>query len=86
MTATRSQWIGYGVMEATALPDDVNVDAIAEDALQAAFKVIADQLGESGYPVTGDVAPDEAARLDDLFRSFVRCMALNNDTIGAMQT
>lgn len=82
---TRSQWVGYGLLEATELPDDVAVDAIAEDSLQAAFKVIADQLGEAGYPVTGDIAPDEAARLDDLFRSFVRAMALNNDTIGAMQ-
>jgi hypothetical protein len=73
------------VYQATVIPDDVDVDAIAEDALQAGFKVICDRLAAAGYPVTGDVTPGEAVTLDQTFDTFVRMIALNNDAIGAMQ-
>lgn len=72
------------MIEATFLPDAIDVDDIAENALQAAFKTIADGLASAGYPVTGDVSPGEAIELDRLFQGFVRMMALNNDDIAAL--
>jgi hypothetical protein len=72
--------------EAERLPSDVEtvLGDIAEDASQEAFRVIAERLGDLGYPVTGDLMPDEAMRLEAAFRGFVRGMARNNPRIAAM--
>ena len=78
--------ITLNLEEASVLPlavSDAVVD-IAEDAMQAAFKVIADRLEDLGYPVSGDIAPWEAPQLDNAFQGFVLKMALNNDRIGRM--
>jgi hypothetical protein len=69
---------------ATTLPDDVADEDIAEEACQAAFKVICDRLEEEGYPVTGDLMPPEAAQIERAFLGFVRAMALNNPTIATL--
>jgi hypothetical protein len=73
--------------EAHVLPLNVSdqVVDIAEEAMQAAFKVIADRLEGLDYPVTGDIAPWEAVQLDCAFQGFVLMMALNNDRIAEMQ-
>ena len=63
----------------------MTVAQIADDAMQAAYKTIADELESCGYPVTGDVSPGEMQQLQVAFRAMVRSMALNNDAIGAMQ-
>lgn len=86
ITDRKSQNLWSGMIEAETLPLEVSdqVEDIAEAALQAAFKVIADRLELIGYPVTGDVMPDEAFRLDFLFQGFVLGMALNNQKIGEM--
>jgi hypothetical protein len=75
------------MLEAEALPlavSDQVVD-IAGEAIQAAFKVIADRLDEVGYPVTGDITPDETVELEHAFQGYVLAMALNNPTIARMQ-
>lgn len=72
------------LFEASALPVEVDPNAIGEDALQAAFALIAQRLADEGYPVTGDFAPEETQRLKDLFVSFVQRMALNNPAIAAL--
>jgi hypothetical protein len=79
--------ITLNLMEAEVLPLAVSdaVKDIAEEALQAAFKLIADRLESLGYPVSGDIAPWEAPQLDNAFQGFVLMMALNNDRIGEMQ-
>lgn len=77
-----------GMCEAEILPLAVSdaVTDIAEEAMQAAFKVIADRMAALGYEVSGDVMPDEAWNLDFLFQGFVLGMALNNPTIGGMNS
>lgn len=77
-----------GMCEAEILPLAVSdaVADIAEEAMQAAFKVIADRMDALGYEVSGDVMPDEAWNLDFLFQGFVLGMALNNEKIAAMQS
>ncbi len=67
-----------------ALPGSIDAGAIAEEAMQAAFGKIAEKLAEAGYPVTGDIAPDEAFRLDALFLGFVYSLAQNNQAIAYM--
>ncbi len=75
-----------GLIEAEALPLAVSdrVAEIATEAAHACFAEIANQLDALGYPVTGDFAPDEVARMDHIFQGFVLAMALNNPKIGAM--
>lgn len=68
--------------EAQAMPATVNVSAIAENALQVAFKSIADALEAEGYPVSGDFAPYEQFFLTETFEIFVRSMAMNNSDIS----
>lgn len=82
-----TQNITSGLLEASTMPVKVSdaVPEIAEDALQAAFAVIATRMKRLGYPVSGDMAPDESVRLDSLFQGFVLSMALNNPTIAGMQ-
>lgn len=82
-----TQNVSTGLLEATVTPLAVadEVESIAEEAMQAAFKVIADRMELVGFPVTGDIAPDEAFKLDQLFQGFVLGMALNNPKIAAMQ-
>jgi hypothetical protein len=65
------------------LPESVDVDAIAEDAMQAGFKVICDRLSEAtdGAHTWGDVDPLESRRIDLEFRGWVRMMAENNEAI-----
>lgn len=72
------------MFQATNLPADIDVDAIAEAACQAAFKTIADAFALEGYPVTGDFFPSEVAAMDATFRMYVRAMAMNNDRISEM--
>lgn len=75
-----------GMCEAEAVPlvvSDAVVD-IAEAAQQAAFGVIAERLAALGYPVSGDVMPDEAWNLDFLFQGFVLGMCLNNPEIAKL--
>jgi hypothetical protein len=73
--------------EAEALPLAVSdqVCDIAEEALQAAFRVIAERLEVLGYPVSGDFSPDEVMLLDHTFQGFVLSMSLNNARIAEMQ-
>ena len=73
------------MIEATVMPLAVDVEDIAEEALQAAFKTIADRMSKAGYPVSGDFAPDEVAELDHAFKGYVLTMALNNQRIYEMQ-
>jgi hypothetical protein len=70
--------------EATQMPSSIDVAAIAEDAIQAAFGSIATALGNAGYPVSGDFMPGEVFALEEAFALFVRSMALNNATISAL--
>lgn len=65
--------------EASELPASVlgAVNEIAEESCQAAFGVIAERLGELGWPVAGDFGPGEVGQLDEVFRMFVRSMAAN---------
>jgi hypothetical protein len=73
--------------EAQTLPDDLtgdDVSEIAEQALQAGFAKIAEQLEARGYPVTGDFMPGETFQLEAAFRMFVSSMALNNPTISKL--
>lgn len=60
------------------LPEEIDTAAIAEDAIQAAFKVIADRLELDGFPVTGDIGPYESNALLNAFRNYVHGLALNN--------
>jgi hypothetical protein len=85
-TNRKEQGMEISLLQATALPEDVavNVNDIAEEALQSAFGVIANRLDDLGFPVTGDISPGEAVQLDSLFSSFVRTMALNNVAIAAL--
>jgi len=69
---------------ATRLPAEVDAKNIAEEAMQTAFRVIADRLEAEGYPVSGDFAPDEAVTIDNAFVSFVHAMALNNPVIAEL--
>lgn len=69
---------------AVAMPAEVDVKRIAEDATQAAFAVIAEGFADAGYPVTGDIAPHEAAQIQDAFRLFVCTMAINNPSIAEL--
>jgi len=75
-TVVRSYQVN--LMEVEVLPDTVDVDAIAEDAFQAGFKVIADALtaATNGH-VWGDMSPGEYHALSLLFRGCVRAMAVN---------
>jgi hypothetical protein len=67
---------------ASAIPPSVNVDEIAEKALQAAFSLIATELtAATGKETTGDFEPGETFALDRAFVLFVRAMALNNDAV-----
>lgn len=70
------------------MPRDVfdAVPEIAEAAMQAAFGKIAERLEELGYPVTGDVTPEETLQLEEAFARYVRMMSLNNPEIGGMNT
>lgn len=66
--------------EAAALPAEINVEAIAEEALNAAFLLIQTRITEAvGGVTTGDVTPGEAASLKNVFEAFVRSQALNNE-------
>jgi hypothetical protein len=66
------------------LPADVNVEDIAEDALQAAFALICSRLETAGYgPVYGDVMPGEQEQLKETFEQFVRMMAVNSPALLA---
>lgn len=71
---------------AAELPPAVteHMPAIVEWAQQAAFGAIADWLNILGFPVSGDIAPETAIAMDDLFEKLVRGMAMNNDDIAAM--
>lgn len=72
--------------EATTIPAEVeeHLPEIVEASIQAAFKMIADQFEALGFPVTGDFAPDEVAAMEETFETFVRTMALNNNTIAEL--
>lgn len=74
-------------VDQTVLPLAVSdqVARIAEEAQDAAFRAIAENLEALGYPVTGDVAPDESLRLDFAFQGYVLNMAMNNPVLAAMQ-
>lgn len=74
----------YAGLRAEKLPEGIDVTAIAEDSLQAAFKVIADSLEAAGYPVTGDIAPSEAFELEYAFKGYVHQLALNNNAIATL--
>jgi hypothetical protein len=63
------------------LPEEVDVDQIAEDASQAGFAAIAAGFDRAGYPITGDVDPLESQRIDQTFRGWVRMMAVNNPNL-----
>jgi hypothetical protein len=74
------------LMEADAIPAEVNVGEIAEDALQAAFALIGARLTlATGTHTFGDFAPDETLMLEDVFRLFVRAMAVNNEACLARE-
>jgi len=75
------------LLEVETMPEDIPVDAIAEDAFQAAFKVIADALaGATGGHVWGDMMPDEVHALGNLFRGCVRSMAINAVALQEVQS
>lgn len=74
--------------QAENLPDEVEIQLpqIVEDSIQSAFKTIADNLEALGYPVSGDFAPDEVVKIEAIFESFVRSMALNNTAISTLNS
>lgn len=74
------------LQRASVLPDEVNYGllTIADVALHQACKSIATSLESAGFPITGDVSPDEDALLMNAFVVLVRRMALNNPAIAAM--
>lgn len=54
------------------------IDEIAEEAVQAAFRTIADGITKAtGLHVTGDFDPLESHAIDETFRGYVRSMARN---------
>jgi hypothetical protein len=68
------------------LPDTLDVDQVAEDAMQTAFKLIADRIDEAcGGHTWGDVDPLESHRIDQEFRGWVRMMAENNTALQAAE-
>lgn len=72
--------------EAFVLPAEIDVPSIADEACNAAFKLIADRIDEAiGDRTSGDFMPGEVVWLEDIFATFVRAMALNNPTVSAMQ-
>lgn len=64
------------------MPADIDVKAIAEEAIQACFAKVAEGLAAAGYEVSGDFMPHEVDRMDRMFQGFVRAMALNNGEIS----
>lgn len=59
------------------VPKGVNAKQIADEAIEAAFKLIHDRFREAGYNTTGDVAPNEAYVLDAVGEAFVGMVAAN---------
>lgn len=71
---------------ATILPAEVagRMEEIVDWAGQAAGGAIADWLEITGYPITGDIAPELAIRVDELMTELVNTLALNNAAIAAL--
>lgn len=64
------------MLTATVFPEDVDVTAIRDAAVQAFF--------DEGFPVTGDFAPDEFEAINRIAENWVGAMALNNAEIAAL--
>lgn len=67
------------------IPGDIDVNAIAEDAMQAAFALIATRLElATGMHVFGDIDPLASVWIEEQFRGYVRSMMLNvSDSVEA---
>jgi len=72
------------LLNTTTLPAEIDLEHVANLAITAAFRSIADSMERYGYPVTGDFAPEEAVQIERAFAAFVGAMALNNPEIAAL--
>lgn len=59
------------------VPKEIDSKAVADEAIEAAFKLIHDRFKEAGFEVPGDVTPGETYVLEAVGQAFVGMVAAN---------